>query len=170
MNKYTAVFVALGLLAANVLAQTNIPSAAPRSAGTTNDLNDKLVTQDGTPICERYSIGLVSDHVRPGSPPLNPWTARIVTSDGRDLEAFAFAEGEWKGALVGYIEEFTLMVREQDGKRLGKVFTPRFREKVKTVSEESADGTSTTKITYDGRAATDVEAYVFEAAGWVSQR
>jgi len=100
---------------------------------------------------------------------VNPGTARIVTTDGREVKAFALTDGENKGAVVGFLDEFTLMVREQKGTRLGKVFSPRLREKLKRLSKTTADGGSVATTTYDGRPLTEAEAYVFAILEWVPE-
>jgi hypothetical protein len=153
------------LLAANVLAQTNTATTVSGRDEIAGGINDDLVTPDSQPIATRITVGFASDHAGPES--VKPGTARIVTTDGRELKAFALTDGDNKGAVVGYMDEFTLMVREQKGARLGKVFSPRLCEKFKRLSKTTADGGSVSTTTYDGRPLTDAEAYVFEILDWV---
>jgi hypothetical protein len=62
------------------------------------------------------------------------------------------------------------MVRQQDGSRLGKVFAPRFPEKLKIVPNKTVDNTTNFERTYDGRPVTEAETFVFDAVGWTSQK
>jgi hypothetical protein len=160
-------FFVICLLAANVPAQTNTTTAAAGRTEKAEGLNDNLVTPDGQPIGMRITVGFASDHIGPGS--TRPGVARIVTTDGHELKAFALTDGANKGAVVGYLDEFTLMVREQKGTRLGKVFSPRLREKFKRMTQTASDGASVSTTTYDGRPLTEAEACAFEMAEWVPE-
>ena len=157
-------FLAVCLLAANVLAQTNASTAAMKPEISTNGLNDNLVTPDGKPIGIRITVGHVPDYLQ--AKDVKPGTARIVTEDAQELKAFALTEGDNAGAVVGYYYEDKVMVREQTGNRLGRVFSPRYREKVKSVSERTRDGNWVTRTTYDGRPATEAELFVFLRLNW----
>lgn len=167
MSKYASWFVVVCLLTANVLAQTNVSTSAPKPEVSTNGLNDNLVTPDGKPIGIRITVGKVPDYLEARQ--VKPGTARIVTEDAQEIKAFALTEGDNAGAVVGCYVEDKVWVREQTGKRLGKVFAPRFREKVQSVVEQARDGTWVTKTSYDGRPATEAELFVFVELNWCDQ-
>jgi hypothetical protein len=144
--------------ATNALARTGTPEEARE------DLNANLVRKDGTPIGVRISVGLVPDYAKSES--VRPWMAAVLREDQISMNAFALTEGEHKGAVVGYLDDATLMVRDLDGKRLGKVFTPRSPEKFRNAYKRNADDEEVVTPTYDGRPLTEIEAYVFRLAGW----
>jgi hypothetical protein len=156
--------LAICLLAVNVLAQTNNTTAVSKPGETSGGLNDHLVMQDGNPIGIRITVGLIPDYNKPEMK--QPGAARIVTAESLELIAYALTEGENEGAVVGYLDDGVLMVREQNGKRLGKVFAPRHREKYRSVTEETSDGKTVTRQTYDKRPVTAVEAYLFDLLNW----
>lgn len=163
-------FCVVCLLAVKVLAQDQVSPNATGAAGTTEGINDNLVTAAGKPIGERVVVGLVSEHTRPDAIPPKPGSARIVTAEGLELRAFALTSGERRGAVVGYVDDETLMVRDQKGENLGKVFSPRLREKLKSVSEKTAAGAAVIRVSYAGRPLTEAEAEVFAAVGWISAK
>jgi hypothetical protein len=138
---------------------------------TPDGLNDNLVQHDGRKVFDTSEFYDVKYQGRDvswdqafalkafGAIDVMPGVGFIVRG-GTKLRAYAFPDGGFKSAIIGYEDGDTLMVRGQDRNGLSRLFTPRDRGML------TGDGGS---ARYGDRPLTDVEAHLFEAVGWTRE-